>query len=119
MLRKETIDTLLSVTEPLVKCGVIGEDEMEELRSLVSESQVENAVEVPAHPLEDLQMLSLQKTARFLDKTIKGVYDLVNTGDLELIKLGHRTSRITCESIRHYVESHRRKRQEKPVSAVK
>ena len=54
-------------------------------------------------------MFSLQRTARFLDRTVKGVYDLVESGDLEMIKLGYRTSRITCESIRRFVESRRQK----------
>ena len=67
----------------------------------------ENMMEI--NPLADLQMFSLQRTARFLDRTVKGVYDLVESGDLEMIKLGYRTSRITCESIRRFVESHRQK----------
>lgn len=107
MLRKETIETLLSVTEPLHKCGVIEDEEMEELRYFMSGEEIPDETPLEANPLEDLQMFSLQKTARFLDKTVKGVYDLVKSGDLELIKLGHRTSRITCASIRRYVESHR------------
>ena len=61
------------------------------------------------NPLADLQMFSLQRTARFLDRTVKGVYDLVESGDLEMIKLGYRTSRITSESIRRFVESRRQK----------
>ena len=119
MLRKETIDTLLSVTEPLAKCGVIPAEEMEELRLLITTDPAEDTAELPANPLGDLQMMSLQKTARFLDKTTKGVYDLVNSGDLELIKLGYRTSRITCESIRKYVESHRTNRRKAPTTEIK
>lgn len=109
MLKKETLNTLWSVIEPLEKCGVIAEEEVEEIRRLLltPANAEENITET--NPLADLQMFSLQRTARFLDRTVKGVYDLVESGDLEMIKLGYRTSRITCESIRRFVESRRQK----------
>lgn len=109
MLKKETLNTLWSVIEPLEKCGVITEEEVEEIRRLLltPTNAEENITET--NPLADLQMFSLQRTARFLDRTVKGVYDLVESGDLEMIKLGYRTSRITCESIRRFVESRRQK----------
>lgn len=109
MLKKETLNTLWSVIEPLQKCGVIAEEEVEEIRRLLltPSNAEENITET--NPLADLQMFSLQRTARFLDRTVKGVYDLVESGDLEMIKLGYRTSRITCESIRRFVESRRQK----------
>ena len=109
MLKKETLNTLWSVIEPLEKCGVIAEEEVEEIRRLLltPADAEENITET--NPLADLQMFSLQRTARFLDRTVKGVYDLVESGDLEMIKLGYRTSRITCESIRRFVESRRQK----------
>lgn len=109
MLKKETLNTLWSVIEPLEKCGVIAEEEVEEIRRLLltPANAEENVTET--NPLADLQMFSLQRTARFLDRTVKGVYDLVESGDLEMIKLGYRTSRITCESIRRFVESRRQK----------
>ena len=109
MLKKETLNTLWSVIEPLEKCGVIAEEEVEEIRRLLltPTNAEENITET--NPLADLQMFSLQRTARFLDRTVKGVYDLVESGDLEMIKLGYRTSRITCESIRRFVESRRQK----------
>lgn len=109
MLKKETLNTLWSVIEPLEKCGVIAEEEVEEIRRLLltQANAEENITET--NPLADLQMFSLQRTARFLDRTVKGVYDLVESGDLEMIKLGYRTSRITCESIRRFVESRRQK----------
>ena len=35
MLKKETLNTLWSVIEPLEKCGVIAEEEVEEIRRLL------------------------------------------------------------------------------------
>ena len=109
MLKKETLNTLWSVIEPLEKCGVIAEEEVEEIRRLLlTPTNPEESI-TDTNPLADLQMFSLQRTARFLDRTVKGVYDLVESGDLEMIKLGYRTSRITCESIRRFIESRRQK----------
>ena len=109
MLKKETLNTLWSVIEPLEKCGVIAEEEVEEMRRLLMTPTNPEESITDTNPLADLQMFSLQRTARFLDRTVKGVYDLVESGDLEMIKLGYRTSRITCESIRRFVESRRQK----------
>ena len=50
---------------------------------------------------------------------VKGVYDLVNAGELELVKLGHRTSRITCSSIRKFVEKCRTKRGVSEMGTIK
>ena len=119
MLKKETIETLLQVVEPLHKCGVIPEDEMEELRCLITADESDKIPDMEKNPLEDLQMFSVQRTARFLDRTVKGVYDLVNAGELELVKLGHRTSRITCSSIRKFVEKCRTKRGVSEMEIIK
>ena len=35
MLKKETLNTLWSVIEPLRKCGVIAEEEVDEMRHLL------------------------------------------------------------------------------------
>ena len=119
MLKKETIETLLQVVEPLHKCGVIPEDEMEELRCLITADECDNTPEPDKNPLEDLQMFSIQRTARFLDRTPKGVYDLVNAGELELVKLGYRTSRITCSSIRQFVEKCKTRRSVPGMEIIK
>ena len=98
---------------------VIPEDEMEELRCLITADESDKIPDMEKNPLEDLQMFSVQRTARFLDRTVKGVYDLVNAGELELVKLGHRTSRITCSSIRKFVEKCRTKRGVSEMETIK
>lgn len=99
MLKEETVKTLVKFASPLAECGVISDEELNYLKNI--NQQIRQPVEIPA-------LLTLQETARILKITVKSVYDHVNKGELELIKLGHRTSRITVHSLNEFIQTGRR-----------
>jgi len=99
MLKEETVKTLVKFAAPLVECGVISDEELNYLNNI--NQQIRPAVEIPA-------LLTLQETAKILKVTVKSVYDHINKGELELVKLGHRTSRITVQSLNDFIQAGRR-----------
>ncbi len=99
MLSEKTIETLVRFAGPLVESGMISNDDLESLRNL-NQTQ-KRIVEVP-------NLISLQEVAELLKVTVKTVYEHINRGDLELVKLGHRTSRITMPSLQAFIDRGRK-----------
>lgn len=99
MLKEKTVKTLVKFAGPLAECGVISNEELDYLKSI--NQQVKPPVEI-----QDL--LTLQETARILKITVKTVYEHINKGELELVKLGHRTSRITVKSLQEFIQKSKR-----------
>lgn len=88
----------MKLASPLAECGVISNEELDYLKSI--SQQVRPPVEIP-------DLLTLQETARILKITVKTVYEHINKGELELVKLGHRTSRITVKSLQEFIRNSR------------
>lgn len=99
MLSERTVATLVRFAGPLVESGMISENELETLRNI-------NRIQAP--PIEIPDLISLQETAQILKITVKTVYEHINRGELELVKLGHRTSRITVKSLHAFISGGRK-----------
>ena len=56
------------------------------------------------------ELLRVYRVAKILDVTKKRVYNLIQEGKLEAIKLGPRQTRITRQSLEDYVERLRKQR---------
>ncbi len=50
-------------------------------------------------------LLSVRNAARYLDLTPKAVYRLIDAGDLEVIRITPRCTRITTASITRFLET--------------
>lgn len=99
MLKEQTVKTLVKFAGPLAECGVISNEELDYLKNI--NQQIQPPVEIPA-------LLTLQEAAMILKITVKSVYEHVNKGKLELVKLGHRTSRITVQSLNEFIRNGKR-----------
>ena len=99
MVSEKGIETLVRFAEPLVESGMLSKTDLEGLRNINHPPQ--KNIEIPV-------LISMQEAAKMLKVTVKCIYDYVHAGDLELIKIGHRTSRITLQSIETLVQRGRR-----------
>lgn len=99
MVSEKAIETLVRFAGPLVESGMLSKSDLDALRELNHAPQ--KAIEIP-------ELVSMQEAAKMLKVTVKCIYDHVNAGELELIKLGHRTSRITLRSLEKLIQEGRR-----------
>ncbi len=99
MLSERTVETLVRFATPLAESGMISQNDLEYLK---------NINKVHKEPLELPDLLSLQETAKTLKVTVKTVYEYINRGELELVKVGHRTSRITTKSLQDFIQRRRK-----------
>ena len=99
MLSERTVETLVRFATPLVEIGMISQNDLEYLK---------NINKVQKEPLELPDLISLQETAKMLKVTVKTVYEYINRGELELVKVGYRTSRITAKSLQGFIQRRRK-----------
>lgn len=81
---------------------------------MISRSDLEylkNINKEQREPLEVPDLISLQEAAKILKITVKTVYEHINRGNLELVKVGHRTSRITTKSLQDFIQRRRKQLQ--------
>lgn len=50
------------------------------------------------------QLLTPQEVSERLRLTVRGVYDIIRTGDLKAHKFGHRTLRVSSADLDAYIE---------------
>ena len=98
MLQEETIKKITEVMQPLVKLNIFTQEEIDALQR-VNEPAITMQKKKDETPEKIPELYTLAETAKMLKITIKGVYDLVKSGKLEIIKLGTRTSRISADNI--------------------
>ncbi len=58
------------------------------------------------------ELWSVARTAKFLDVSKKRVYQLIQAGRLESLKLSPRTTRVTRESVERLVEEAKRRQRD-------
>ncbi|MGB9692421.1 MAG: helix-turn-helix domain-containing protein, partial [Candidatus Sumerlaeaceae bacterium] len=80
-------------------------------------SQREEATrEAPIMTIEEncpmLELWSVSRAAKFLDVSKKRVYQLIQQGRLESLKLSPRTTRVTRESVERLVEEAKRRQRD-------
>lgn len=102
MLSERTVETLVCFATPLAESGMISRSDLEYLK---------NINKVQKEPLEVPDLISLQEAAKILKVTVKTVYEHINRGNLELVKVGHRTSRITTKSLQDFIQRRRKQLQ--------
>ena len=93
MIQEKTIDTLMQLASPLVACGVLPQNELNELKKVVKQDEQSEEVKFP-------RLVKVKEAAQYLGVTTKTINDYVNSGRLVRIKFGRRSSRITADSIR-------------------
>ena len=98
MLQEEKIKKITEVMQPLVKLNIFTQEEIDALQR-VNEPAITMQKKKDETPKKIPELYTLAETAKMLKITIKGVYDLVKSGKLEIIKLGTRTSRISADNI--------------------
>ena len=99
MLQEETIKKITEVMQPLVKLNIFTQEEVDALQR-VNEPTIPLQSKTNELPEKIPELFTLSETAKMLRITVKGVFDLINAGKLDLIKLGVRTSRISGDNIR-------------------
>ena len=102
MLSERTVETLVRFAMPLAESGMISRSDLEYLKNINKEQR---------EPLEVPDLISLQEAAKILKITVKTVYEHINRGNLELVKVGHRTSRITTKSLQDFIQRRRKQLQ--------
>ena len=106
MLREQTIKKITDVILPLVKLNIFSQEEVEALQK-INEPINHSASREEPFPEKIPELFTLAETAQILKLTVKGVYDLVKAGKLDLIKLGGRTSRISGDDLRKLLRQSR------------
>ena len=99
MIQENTIKTILRLVGPLVDCGVISQEEIDEVKDLLKNPPVTTKEE----PVQTL--ITQQEAAKILHVTVKTIGDYIREGRLVRKKLGRRSVRITVQSLNQLIKS--------------
>lgn len=96
MVQEKTIETLMQLAAPLVACGVLPQNELDELKIAVKQTPQNEGIKFP-------RLVKIKEAASYLGVTPKTINDYVNSGRLIRIKFGRRSARITADSIEKFL----------------
>ena len=81
----------------LVACGALEQSELDELKVAVRQSKEDEGPKFP-------RLVRIQEAADYLGVSKKAIHDYIKDGKLKRIKFGHRSARITADSIAQFLQ---------------
>ena len=97
MIQPTTLYTLIQLATPLVACGALEQSELDELKVAVRQSKEDEGPKFP-------RLVRIQEAADYLGVSKKAIHDYIKDGKLKRIKFGHRSARITADSIAQFLQ---------------
>lgn len=98
MIQDKTIEILLQIATPLVARGVFSEAELNELKCINQQREINPDVIV--FP----RLVKIKEAANYLGVAPKTIHDYINCGKLKRYKFGRRSARITAESLLQFLQ---------------